>query len=135
MGMDVWGRNPTSPTGEYFRANVWSWRPIHALIIELWSDLLDEEMLEHLAYNCGAGPENQKICTEMARRFEQWMEHHAEGHTLESDLRIDKSGRFVREDELAANPDLETESPYEVADDHLKKWIEFLWHCGGFEVW
>jgi hypothetical protein len=28
MGMDVYGTHPTSETGEYFRANVWWWRPI-----------------------------------------------------------------------------------------------------------
>ena len=28
MGMDVYGRAPTSESGEYFRANVWSWHPI-----------------------------------------------------------------------------------------------------------
>ncbi len=45
MGLDVYGRNPDSDAGKYFRANVWSWRPIHALIIELCSDLLDEDQL------------------------------------------------------------------------------------------
>ena len=43
MGMDVYGRNPDSQAGKYFRANVWSWRPIHALVIDLCSDFLDEE--------------------------------------------------------------------------------------------
>lgn len=28
MGMDVYGRNPTAPAGEYFRANVWRWHPL-----------------------------------------------------------------------------------------------------------
>jgi hypothetical protein len=28
MGMDVYGNKPTSETGEYFRANVWYWRPL-----------------------------------------------------------------------------------------------------------
>jgi hypothetical protein len=32
MGMDVVGRNPRTEAGEYFRANVWSWGPIHNLI-------------------------------------------------------------------------------------------------------
>ena len=95
MGMDVYGRKPSSPDGEYFRANVWSWHPIRALIIELCSDLLDEKTLEKLAFNDGAGPRSQKTCTEMAQRFEQWMEHHAEGHALESELRVTKEGRFV----------------------------------------
>ena len=44
MGMDVVGRNPSTEAGKYFRANVWSWRPIHNLIVQLCSDLLDEEM-------------------------------------------------------------------------------------------
>lgn len=135
MGMDVYGREPTSPAGKYFRANVWSWRPIHALITELCSDLLDDQTLEKMAFNVGAGPQNQLTCIEMAKRFEQWMEHHAEGHGLESDLQITKDGRFVSAKELAENPDLETVSPYEVSDEHLKEWIDFLRYCGGFEVW
>jgi hypothetical protein len=133
--MDVYGRSPTAPAGEYFRANVWSWRPIHALAVDLCSDLLDEETLRRLAYNDGAGPQDQPTCTAMASRFEQWMEHHTGGHGLESALRVTKEGWFVREEELAENPDLETVSPYQVRDEHLKQWIEFLRYCGGFQVW
>jgi hypothetical protein len=28
MGMDVYGRKPKNETGEYFRRNVWGWRPL-----------------------------------------------------------------------------------------------------------
>lgn len=28
MGMDVYGKNPKSETGEYFRRNVWGWHPL-----------------------------------------------------------------------------------------------------------
>ena len=28
MGMDVYGKNPTSSVGEYFRNNVWYWHPL-----------------------------------------------------------------------------------------------------------
>ena len=28
MGMDVYGKNPTAPEGEYFRASVWCWQPL-----------------------------------------------------------------------------------------------------------
>jgi len=34
MGMDVFGLAPTAPEGEYFRRNVWGWRPIANFIIE-----------------------------------------------------------------------------------------------------
>jgi hypothetical protein len=45
MGMDVIGRNSDSPAGKYFTANLWSWRPIHDLIIHLCGDQLDDETL------------------------------------------------------------------------------------------
>jgi hypothetical protein len=135
MGMDVYGRQPTSAAGKYFRANVWSWRPIHELIIEFCSDLLDEATLDGLAGNEGAGPLDQRTCTEMADRFEQWMAQHPEGLELESDLRVTEEGKLVWKEELAKNPDLETASPYQVNDERLKKWVAFLRHCGGFKVW
>lgn len=135
MGMDVVGRKPSSKAGEYFGANVWSWRPIHDLIAQLCSDLLDAETLEKIGFNGGAGPTDQETCSEMAKRFENWMEHHVEGHGLESETRVTEDGRFVSQKELEENSDLETESPYNVEDEHIKEWIEFLRHCGGFEVW
>lgn len=135
MGMDVYGRNPSDPAGEYFRANLWSWRPIHDLCFELCSDVLDEETLTAMAWNNGAGPADQDICTRMASRFDNWLEHHVAGQKLDSDLQVTEDGRFVTEEEIADNPDLETKSPYEVDDEHLKTWVAFLRHCGGFEVW
>jgi hypothetical protein len=34
MGMDVCGRNPSAPDGEYFRASIWKW-PLLVKIITL----------------------------------------------------------------------------------------------------
>lgn len=135
MGMDVWGRNPSSPAGRYFRANIWSWRPIHALCFELGSDLLDDETLARMAVNVGAGPTDQETCTQLAERFDQWLEHHAGGHQVDLGLRVTADGRFVSPEELARQPDLETVSPYRVDDEHLREWVGFLRHCGGLEVW
>lgn len=136
MGMDVMGRNPSSHEGECFRANLWSWRPIHALCVELCSDVLNEETLAGMCINDGAGPTDQETCSTMADRFDLWLISHTSGHTLDCDfLRVTKGGRFVDEQEMKDNPDLETESPYVVHDEHLKEWVRFLQHCGGFEVW
>ncbi|HEV2971033.1 MAG TPA: hypothetical protein VGY55_13755 [Pirellulales bacterium] len=69
MGMDVVDRNPSSPSGKYFQASIWSWRPIHDLILRLCFDLLDDETLVGISDNDGAGPHEQTTCTEMANRF------------------------------------------------------------------
>jgi hypothetical protein len=135
MGMDVFGLKPSAPAGEYIRANMWSWPPIYDLIIELCADLLDSDTLANMRYNEGDGPLDQKTCTQMANRFERWMEHHTEGHVLECDVRVTADGHWVSDEQLAEDPDLETYSAMWVGDEHLKRWIEFLRHCGGFEVW
>lgn len=51
MGMDVIGKNPTTPVGEYFRRNVWGWRP-------LWNYCLDTFEVSNAVeghYNNGDG--------------------------------------------------------------------------------
>jgi len=34
MGMDVYGKNPTAPEGNYFRNSVWCWRPLAVYILQ-----------------------------------------------------------------------------------------------------
>jgi hypothetical protein len=41
MGMDVYGENPTSDTGEYFRNNVWWWRPLWDYCVDVAPELCD----------------------------------------------------------------------------------------------
>jgi len=38
MGMDVLGKCPTCEVGQYFRNNVWSWRPLWDYCLEVSSD-------------------------------------------------------------------------------------------------
>ena len=42
MGMDVYGRSPTSETGNYFRRNVWGWRPLADYCLEVFPQLTDK---------------------------------------------------------------------------------------------
>lgn len=39
MGMDVMGKYPTNEKGEYFRNNVWWWRPLADYILENYSEI------------------------------------------------------------------------------------------------
>ena len=135
MGMDVIGRKATSEAGKYFRANVWSWRPIHALCFELCGDLLDEKILAGMAYNGGAGPQSAKTCRQMADRFDKWLEHNTEGHSVDLGMHVTADGRLITPEMRAADPNIKTRSAYRVTDDHLKEWVAFLRDCGGFEVW
>jgi hypothetical protein len=135
MAIDIQGRKPSSPLGKNWHVEFWVWRPIHALIVRLCPDLFDKKSLENMAFGRGAGATDERTCLEMAKRFEHWMRQHPEGFVLESGIRATEDGRIVSEQELAENPSLETVSPYEAGESDLRKWIEFLKGCGGFEVW
>lgn len=135
MAIDIQGRRPSSPVGKNWRVEFWVWRPIHALIVQLCLDLFDEKSLAGMAFGDGSGARDEKTCIEMAKRFDQWVQQHPEGIVLDSGIRATEDGRIVSEQELAENPSLETVSPYEAGESDLRKWIEFLKNCGGFEVW
>ena len=57
MGMDVIGKNPTTETGEYFRNNVWAWRPLWDYCCEVGSDLFSDPTNGH--FNDGYGLDGQ----------------------------------------------------------------------------
>ena len=40
MGMDVYGKNAQSETGEYFRNSVWFWRPLWAYCLAVHDDVV-----------------------------------------------------------------------------------------------
>lgn len=49
MGMDVYGKAPSAESGEYFRNNVWSWRPLWAYVCAEFGELAgDDPELGHL---------------------------------------------------------------------------------------
>ena len=51
MGMDVYGVEPYTKEGEYFRANVWCWRPLWDYVCEVCS--IDEDTQKSGHYNDG----------------------------------------------------------------------------------
>lgn len=55
MGMDVYGKNPTSEKGEYFRNNVWWWRPLWDYCCEVAEGVISESLAEDGHSNGGAG--------------------------------------------------------------------------------
>jgi len=134
MSIGVYGRAARAKEGQYFQATVRQWRPIHDLVLQLCSDLLDADTLEGLGYCDGAGPRDAAVCRTMVNRFEHWMERHVDGHRMASDLRVTPDGQFVSSQRLSQQPDLPTVSPYQVDDAALKRWVEFLRYCGGFVV-
>lgn len=134
--MDVFGKMPTSEKGEYFRASVWEWRPIHELTCELCSDLVGEGTLSAMQWNGGAGPDDPEICIAMAKRFESWLtQFHGETYALQNQV-VGNTPEAAVMSLLNQVADVEVASStvYSVEREALVEWMEFLACCGGFEV-
>jgi hypothetical protein len=124
MGMDIYGRNAKTPEGEYFRANVWSWRPLHVLC-----ETVLKQKFPSWGYNDGDGFETQKQCDKLANELEKYLKAFPnESISMESDIRVDENNRFLRRGSTAGK------SAYETSKEHVKKFIVFLRNCGGFKI-
>ena len=72
----------TQNPGVYFRANLWSWRPIAMIIAsvtELYGFEHDEKFLNQLHYNDGGGLKTQAECDKLANFMESYIENHFDG--------------------------------------------------------
>ena len=80
MGMDVYGIAPEKEWGEYFRSNVWWWRPLWDYTAEIdrfyaeqkdANQLISKELYKSGHYNDGEGLKTKKACQNLVKRL-QW---------------------------------------------------------------
>jgi len=127
--------------GVYFRASMWSWRPLWDIMNKTCDGILGEEMLTALCYNDGAGPEDQETCDEMADAISEFLEDskwlEQSEYSIASDLRVkNETGEFVSMSELDDEKVWhETRSAYGIEISHILEWCRFLKKCGGFQAW
>lgn len=108
MGMDVYGRMPIDGKGEYFRNNVWWWRPLWdfiAQVDELYSKekqanrLISEEMYQNGHCNDGDGLATQEDCDELLNRLgwaiEEGLADHREKEVQEEMEKAKQHNKFI----------------------------------------
>jgi hypothetical protein len=152
MGMDVCGKgNPDA----YFRANCWSWRPIHALCETVIYENDLNLNTEYWGSNDGRGLETQEDCNKLANALEAHLKNTelteendkiflclgswstADGRFLHEEEELNEtypigtvlSGAVVMKDGTIAY------STHSTSLDHIKEFISFLRTCEGFEIW
>jgi len=188
MGMDIYGRNPqlksnapeidwTSANeeeqkayfehmnefekdnpGRYFRANLWSWRPIHMLIEHVNQFYNLGIDTSEYGTNSGAGLETQEECDDLANTLEyilqsdENMEDEGDRVYLHLGMWVNEDGNFLRDEvSEALNSEYEmgtimytpvvtdkgeiVKPAWSTSKEHLEDFIKFLRHCGGFEIW
>ena len=127
--MDIYGLEPTTKVGEYFRANIWGWPPILGIAQsanEIYGLGIDTSAW---SFNDGAGLKTQKECNQLADAMENLLT--MEGDTLKSE-HMPNAAAFASA--LHSVMGLKIQEQAETSSEHAKEFITFLRNCGGFEI-
>lgn len=153
MGMDVYGKNPTTEEGKYFRSNVWTWRPLWDYCCLVGKDIIPEDVRLGGRMNDGAGldaEDSQKLAVRLKGAI-------VETHTsrYEKSYREDIAalpmkqcwlcaGTGVRTDGLVCSDGCnacygkgvlaDSKADYPFYEENVKDFAIFLEGCGGFEI-
>jgi hypothetical protein len=189
MGMDIYGLNPQlteerpeinwdtsteesrkeyfkiieeweeNNPGYYFRANLWSWRPIHTLIDSVLAMYDLNWDTSKFGENSGGGFKTQEECDTIANGIEEilgdmieagketiylnlgmWVSYEPTGSTfnvpeeIQDELNEEYTNTYVQAPIVASNGQLVVPA-HSVSINHIKKFVNFLRHCGGFKIW
>lgn len=132
MGFDLFGINPKTPAGEYFRASIWSWPPIHMLIAQ--TGVLNDEELESISYNDGYFIDEDKA-KRIAEGIEKIIAEYGDDATfadLESPMA--KLGENLINAFIGQGVTVERGDSPLVPVSYIKEFVEFAKNNEGFEV-
>jgi hypothetical protein len=111
VGYDLCGKKPTAPQGEHFHRSSWNWPPIVDLC-EYFARKETRPCKDWYGSECYGNGLNAKQSKRLALRLEQ---------LLATDLIAAYSNRFV-------------DFRLECSEDTIRKFVDFLKTCGGFEI-
>ena len=123
MGFDIYGMDPQTEKGHYFRNNVWYWRPLWQLICEECDDILTEEQMASGSYNDGV-----EVSAEQAMKiFKRLVDKAPE---IEEDVLEYEKAR-----QKAAEKDPKDFSThYPLTSENVWEFAEFCKESGGFSI-
>ena len=146
MGYDIYGTNPTSPEGDYFRRSIWSWSPIPSFCIDTAPELcepcdywfsndgtgLDSDqaiaLADHIDTCLADGTADAYIADRIKEDEDIPTQVKCERHTL-IDIKDCNSckGTGLRDNWLKGRGILDRKD--------LVEWSTFIRASGGFEIW
>jgi hypothetical protein len=150
MGMDVYGINPKNKEGEYFRNNVWWWRPLWNYCLETYPKIAGK--VEHGHTNDGDGlnsSDSKKLALLIQKDIDLGkVEEYKKNREIylnslplvncdycsATGFRNDQfvQGKCNACDGIGKSKHFETHYPFEV--DNVQEFQLFLNNCGGFKI-
>ena len=117
MGFDVYGYS-----GNYFRANIWSWPSILSLIAE--TEILPHELVVEMGSHDGAEA-NGKDALKIADAIEKAIEGKFANQKIKSTISFQIDALGGSQKNFACETDI----------GHIKEFIKFCRKSEGFQIW
>ena len=136
MGFDVYGIDPKNDMGEYFRANIWYWRPLWDYVCSINKDIISKEDWQKGHYNDGYEID-EKRALKMAERIDKAIKR---GEVAKAKQEYDNPnaehpGQLI-EDIFMKALNIEPPNmshPFDISA--VKEFGEFCKQSGGFKIW
>lgn len=150
MGMDVYGKTPTSEKGKYFRSNIWWWHPLADYV----TLIAPKETATCKAWHTNEGDglnaadafalaDKLQIEIDSGRCARYALTRGTSGNDSTDDSQAQKITSALDDlkyriaDQIGTNPSevtilAETNWPFSV--ENVQTFVCFLRHCGGFEI-
>ena len=150
MGMDVYGNKPKGEKGDYFRNNVWWWRPLWQYCHSSAPELINEDVFEDGCHNDGAGLNaydaaklgikllvlvEDGSCATYKRERELWLESLKDencGACNNNNRGYDKKKDCKSCDGKGTRDNWMKHYPLDI--DNVKEYAEFCIDSGGFKI-
>jgi len=154
MGFDVFGKKPMNETGEYFRNNVWGWRPLWDYIFYRLEVLSEEDYVE--GHHNGGHEINKEKALRIAASLKQKiesgeMEEYIQAYTKYLDELTAETCEICEGSGWQELPDSNNllkclncfgtgkvepfEINYPMDLENMKDFAEFCENSGGFEIY
>lgn len=121
--------------GNYFRNNVWWWRPLWATVAKHCADFITENDIEQGCYNNG-----HKITKTKARKIAKRLKEKIADNTIPQEIETYETERLKMEKQAEAETDrtkqtaLELASGYPASLENVEEFIAFCEKCEGFMI-
>lgn len=146
MGMDVYGLNPKSEKGEYFRNNIWFWRPLWDYCLAKYPDIAGKVKDGHSNVGDGLDQKDAELLAEKllediksgdVAEYSRIRKQAMELLPLETCTDCGGIGK-IDEDNCKICDGIGEIPPwishYGFSEENMKDFQEFLQESGGFEI-
>lgn len=133
MGFDLYGLKVASKKGEYFRNNVWWWRPLWDFVCVHCNDILTEKQQTGGTWNDGTkiGP---KMSIRIADRLQEKINDGTATQEEKDIKKMIKEAKKHNKELKHGDPKYNWDEAYPFSMENLKDFIQFCRDSGGFNI-